>query len=154
LNTFDDDSREFLRQIRGRFSYSRRERLTGRFYALLIGLCFAGFVYALFESGVPQWPFSANQWTFVILIIISPFLTVFLWFCSDREWEFTGAEVAERRRGLLRWRIAIRDITGWRIEHAGGGASWLHLFIGKRRYSVFIFPALSDQAQDLTRRCS
>jgi hypothetical protein len=154
LNAFGQREREFLSGVKGRFGDSREYRFWGYFGVIFFAIALpALFIFALFQHGLPRWPFSGDQWACVVVIIVGPLLGSFFWLSTGREYEFTGRQVRYWRRGTLRWEIPIDSITGWQIERARSAPrSWLHFFVDSRRYSLSIFPSLAERAKDLTNR--
>jgi len=128
--------------------------LWGRFGVIFFAIALpALLIFALFQHGLPPWPFSADQWLCVVFIILGPLLGAFFWLSEGREYEFTGQRVRYWKRGTLRWEIPIDSITGWQLQRvASARRSWLHLFVDGRRYSLSIFPSLADATKDLTNR--
>ena len=141
-----------LRSIRGRFRASRGERWLPRLFAVLFCVITPGLlVYALFQFGVPRPPFSADQWTCIVMAPVSFALGVFLWCTADVEYEFTGDEILYRRAGSVRWRLPIASITDTRVETLQDRTRVWHLRAGSVSRAVVVVRPLAEHLAALNR---
>lgn len=140
----------FLRALEGRYSISPGDKrvafIMGLFFSLVIP-CLVG--YAYFQYGLPEWPFTKDEWAALTIGIGSPALGLGLWLPSFREWEFAPERITEHRRGKILWQISIADITGTNFQDTGAGTGWLHLSVGSRRVSVLLVPDLLARMQSI-----
>jgi hypothetical protein len=136
---------EHLRAIRGRFRNPISIRIGSRLFALLLafGSPITPIVLIRSRDG-PVWPFTLLEWILLLTSVACFIAAIFVWRSADREYEFTGDEILERRRGVLRWRVAISALTDVRLERVKSGI-WAHLYSGSQRYSVFLIPELRKQ---------
>ncbi|MEY2519638.1 MAG: hypothetical protein QOF24_1397 [Verrucomicrobiota bacterium] len=127
MNPLWPEDLALFHRIRGRFRTTKGHRIGARAAGIFLCILLPSvFVYALFERGWPRWPLTADEWTCVILLILTPAMGSFVWLSADREWEFTGEEILMRRRGRLLWKIPVDSITATRIQrvrHAIGSIS-------------------------------
>ena len=134
---------DMLRSIRGRFRDSTAHQLGAHAPGVfLCGVVPAACLIALFADGVPQWPFSGDQWACMIVSFTSPALGAVLWRSADREWEFTGDEIVARTRGRVVWSVPLASITETRVSAGPHRTVYLELFAGDRRYSMLVVPSL------------
>jgi hypothetical protein len=142
MNSIWPEDLALFHRIRGHFRVPKGHRIGARAAGIFLCIILPSvFVYALFEHGLPRWPFTADEWACVILSILTPPIGAYLWLSADREWEFTGQEILARRRGRLLWQIPVDSITATRIQHLRY-AIWLDLIAGGRRYSILLVPDL------------
>jgi hypothetical protein len=138
-------SDERLRAVRGRFRDSLTWRAMSRSVAILL-LCLCAITPAalIWSRGSPVWPLTFTEW-FVLTAAAGTCAAAFaVWTAADREYEFTGEEILERRRGVIQWRVPISLVTRVRLERVRAG-TWAHFYSGHQRYSVFLFPELQKQ---------
>ena len=143
MNAAEPQDLEYFRSIRGVFATPRADRFAAHAYAILFIVALpAVFAFALLSSGLPRWPLTADQWTVVALLFVSPAVGYFLWFTAGSEWHFTGTEVSAHRRGRELWRVPIDSITDAKINRASHNVIWLHLTSNGRNYSIRLVPDL------------
>ena len=138
-------SDERLRAVRGLFRQSLTWRVMSRsFSILLVCICVITPVALIWSRDSPVWPLTLTEW-FVLIAAAGTCAAAFaVWTAADREYEFTGEEIVERRRGVVQWRVAISLITRIRLERVRAG-TWAHFYSGHQRYSVFLLPELQRQ---------
>jgi hypothetical protein len=132
-----------LKEIRGRFGVSDKNRFIGRALAATFGvICPAILLGAAYESWSPGSGFNESRWACIVGAGISVGLAVFVWLSQRRDWEFTGEQVIARRCGSIQWRLPLDSALEGRIESTASGSAWLHLVHQGHRYSILLNPNL------------
>jgi len=140
----------FLRALEGRYSISLENKRLAFLMGLFFCLAIPGLIGCAFlQYGLPEWPFTDDEWGVVTIGIGSPALGLGLWLSSFREWEFAPERITAHRRGKILWKISIADITGTNFQLTGANTGWLHLSVGSRRVSVLLVPDLLARIQSI-----
>ena len=136
---------ERLRAVQGRFRDSPSWRFASRCFAVVLLVLAPIPLITLIQSrGLPVWPLRPVEWILIISAVGCLAAAIILWKAMDREYDFTGEEILERRCGIVRWRLPVSAITRVHLERVKGGM-WAHLYSGSQRYSVFLVSELRKQ---------
>jgi hypothetical protein len=139
-------SDERLRAVRGRFRDSPTWRFMSRSVAvLLVFLSPIAPAAVIWSRGSPVWPLTSTEWIVLIAAAGTCAAAFAVWTAADREYEFTGEEILERRCGVIQWRVPISIVTRVRLERVRGSGIWAHFYSGSQCYSVFLVPELRKQ---------
>jgi hypothetical protein len=134
---------DFLRRIRGRFQDIKSHQQGEWLLIFLFGCAFPGLFLAIFFLSPPVL-LDQVHWFFILLIVASLIIAGHFWLIRGLEYEFTGEEIIERRRGKIQNRLVISDIIKMDVKIQ---PHQMILKTGKSKMTVTIFKSLNDTIQ-------